>query len=233
MTQDTGALSGLSMNGQPARIGGNGLLEGGSLAALFEIRDTIAPMASAQADAFARDLVERFQASGLDATVAAGAAGLFTDSGAAFDLANETGLAGRLAINATVDPAAGGDLGRFRDGLGAVIPGDTGDSSFLTRMLNALSQAQSPASGAFSNALVSTVELAGALASQNSSARIDAEQNQAFATGRLQEYRVAEMATGVDTDQELQHLLLIEKAYAANAKVISTADEMLTTLLGI
>lgn len=226
-------MSGLSMNGQPARIGGNGLLEGGSLAALFEIRDTIAPMASAQADAFARDLVERFQASGLDATVAAGAAGLFTDSGAAFDLANETGLAGRLAINATVDPAAGGDLGRFRDGLGAVIPGDTGDSSFLTRMLNALSQAQSPASGAFSNALVSTVELAGALASQNSSARIDAEQNQAFATGRLQEYRVAEMATGVDTDQELQHLLLIEKAYAANAKVISTADEMLTTLLGI
>ena len=233
MTQASGALSGLSMNGQPVRIGDNGLLEGGSLAALFEVRDTIAPMASAQADAFARDLVERFQASGVDPTVAIGAAGLFTDDGAAFDSLNEIGLAGRLMLSAAVDPAAGGDLSRFRDGLAAVIPGNLGDSALLTRMAAALSQKRSPVSGTFSTAQVSTSDLAGALASLNSSARIDAEQNQAFATGRLQEFRVAELATGVDTDQELQHLLLIEKAYAANAKVISTADEMLTTLLGI
>ncbi|HBN32420.1 MAG TPA: flagellar hook-associated protein FlgK, partial [Rhodobacteraceae bacterium] len=113
MTQASGALSGLSMNGQPVRIGDNGLLEGGSLAALFEVRDTIAPMASAQADAFARDLVERFQASGVDPTVAIGAAGLFTDDGAAFDSLNEIGLAGRLMLSAAVDPAAGGDLKRL------------------------------------------------------------------------------------------------------------------------
>jgi flagellar hook-associated protein 1 len=165
--------------------------------------------------------------------VAIGAAGLFTDDGAAFDSLNEIGLAGRLMLSAAVDPAAGGDLSRFRDGLAAVIPGNLGDSALLTRMAAALSQKRSPVSGTFSTAQVSTSDLAGALASLNSSARIDAEQNQAFATGRLQEFRVAELATGVDTDQELQHLLLIEKAYAANAKVISTADEMLTTLLGI
>ena len=42
-----------------------------------------------------------------------------------------------------------------------------------------------------------------------------------------------EKAGGVDTDQELQSLLVIEKNYAANAKVIQTVDEMIKTLLGL
>ena len=42
-----------------------------------------------------------------------------------------------------------------------------------------------------------------------------------------------ELQGGVDTDREMQDLLQIEKAYAANAKVIQTVDEMLDLLLGI
>lgn len=42
-----------------------------------------------------------------------------------------------------------------------------------------------------------------------------------------------EKAGGVDTDQELQALLVIEKNYAANAKVIQTVDDMVSTLLGL
>ena len=34
-------------------------------------------------------------------------------------------------------------------------------------------------------------------------------------------------------DQELQALLVIEKNYAANAKVLQTVDEMINTLLGL
>ena len=37
--------------------------------------------------------------------------------------------------------------------------------------------------------------------------------------------------SGVDTDSELQDLLLIEQAYAANARVIQTVSEMIDRLL--
>ena len=36
---------------------------------------------------------------------------------------------------------------------------------------------------------------------------------------------------GVDTDQEMQTLLLVERAYAANARVIQTAQAMIDTLM--
>ena len=38
---------------------------------------------------------------------------------------------------------------------------------------------------------------------------------------------------GVDTDDEMQKLLLIEQAYAANARVMQTLDELMQHLLGI
>ena len=38
---------------------------------------------------------------------------------------------------------------------------------------------------------------------------------------------------GVDTDSEMQKLLEIEQAYAANAKVISTVDQLLQQLMAI
>ena len=41
------------------------------------------------------------------------------------------------------------------------------------------------------------------------------------------------MRDGVDTDDEVQRLLQIEQAYAANARVIQTVDDMIQTILGI
>jgi Flagellar hook-associated protein len=38
-------------------------------------------------------------------------------------------------------------------------------------------------------------------------------------------------ASAVDTDEELRRLLAIEKAYAANARVLQVADDMLAALL--
>ena len=38
---------------------------------------------------------------------------------------------------------------------------------------------------------------------------------------------------GVDTDAEMQKLLLIEQAYAANARVIATVQAMIDTLMRI
>jgi flagellar hook-associated protein 1 FlgK len=44
---------------------------------------------------------------------------------------------------------------------------------------------------------------------------------------------MVELSEGVDTDAELQKLLLIEQAYTANARVMQIADEMLKTLIGL
>ncbi len=234
MTLASGALSGLTLNGKTVSIGsGNGLLAGGSLAALFEIRDKAAPFASAQVDALARNLMERFEEAGLDPTLSSGDPGLFTDSGSALDVSLETGLARRLARNTAVDPAEGGALWRLRDGLGATAAGSVGDNSRLSGFADALTSATTPASGQFSAGESSLSGLTGDLTALNSAARLEFERAESFSRGRFQELKSIEMESGVDTDREMQILLQVEQAYAANARVISTVDDMLQRLLEI
>ena len=63
--------------------------------------------------------------------------------------------------------------------------------------------------------------------------RMTHENALSFAATQQGELATLERANGVDTDAELQKLLLIEQAYAANARLIETADEMIQTLLRI
>jgi flagellar hook-associated protein 1 FlgK len=58
-----------------------------------------------------------------------------------------------------------------------------------------------------------------------------AENSHVFHSGQLEELRALEMTDGVDSDREMQNLLLIEQGYAANARVIETIDELMETLL--
>src|SRR3990167_7482552 len=79
-----GSLSGLSVDGVDITPGASAPAPAtGALAGLFAVRDNLAPQAAAEIDALAEDLIFRTQASGLDPTLGAGAAGLFTDNGAA------------------------------------------------------------------------------------------------------------------------------------------------------
>ena len=234
MTQGSGTLSGLTLNGRPiATSGETSPIAGGSLAGHFAVRDELAPEAQTRLDAVARDLIERFASPSVDPTLSAADAGLFTDNGAAFLPANETGLAGRLALNAAVDPLLGGDLRRLRDGLAATSPGAVGDSSQLTRLQTALTAQRSPVSGDFMPGNRSFATLTADLASGVATARLNAETGHSFASARADALHSAEMQGGVDTDQEMQNLLTIEQAYSANAKVIQTVDDMIKTLLSI
>ena len=52
-----------------------------------------------------------------------------------------------------------------------------------------------------------------------------------FSAASFHEMSQAELADGVDTDAELQHLMLVEQAYAANARMIQVVEEMMDTLL--
>ncbi|MFQ5622565.1 MAG: flagellar hook-associated protein FlgK [Paracoccaceae bacterium] len=233
MTVQNGALGLVSLAGQP--VGSNlpgHFLEGGSLGAHLQIRDAIAPRATELIDGFARDLVGRFEAAGVDPTLPPGAPGLFTDAGAAFDPALETGLAGRLSVNALADPDAGGAVWQLRDGLGAAVPGPVGNNAILLSLTAALAEHAVPASGLPSAGALSAAEFAAAAVSAMASAAHEAENEQIAGAARAGALREAELAVlGVDSDAELQNLIMVEQNYAANARVIAAADGMLQKLL--
>ncbi len=232
MTQALGGLSGLTINGRPiATAGSASPVLGGRLGALFALRDDLAVVAQGKLDAVARDLVERFSASGLDPTLAPGAPGLFTDQGAAFIPANEVGLAGRIRINAAADPAQGGALYRLRDGLAATAEGPPGNAGLLGSLHQALSGTRALGSTSFTAGIRSFADLTSDLLSDTSALRLGADAETSYASARLNTLTDLENQNGVDTDQEMQMLLVIEKNYAANAKVIQTVNDMIDTLI--
>ncbi len=233
MSIGAGSLSGLTINGQPVSTSlESGAIAGGRLAGLFDVRDGQAVAAQTRLDAVARDLVERFQDPAVDPTLAVGDPGLFTDTGAAFDVVNEVGLSTRLTINAAVDPAAGGALWRVRDGIGATAPGDAGDATLLNALTDALTASRLPASGDFS-APHSATGLTSDLLSGISVQRHSLDLDRAYARSHQETLKDMELKNGVDTDEEMQRLLQVEQAFAANARVISTIDEMIQQLIGI
>ncbi len=226
-----GTLSGLSIDGIPVNTTtSNGGFPGGTIAAQFAIRDELGPDAMAQIDAAARDLVERFQDPAVDPTLLLGDAGLFTDAGSAFDPTDEVGLAERLQLNAAVDPAQGGEVWRLRDGINAVAPGPVGQSALLDSLRDALTLRRTPASGDFGTGALTAGDVADGMMSRIGVQRLQADQSLTFASAALNEMAQAERASGVDSDAELQRLIVIEQAYAANARVFQTIENMMDVL---
>jgi len=225
-----GPLSGLSINGIDLTPGGgNQSLSGGKISGLFEARDGIAVDALAQVDALAADLVGRFEASGI---AGADGRGLFTDAGAASDPANIQGLAGRIALNERVDPANGGEVWRIRDGLDAATQGPVAATAQVNALLDAMTATRA-ATGALSTP-DSAAGFAAALGSIFEQRGQGLEDSAATSQGRLLSLEDAESSViGVDIDRELQNLILIEQAYAANARVIEVADRLVQRLLEI
>jgi flagellar hook-associated protein 1 len=232
MTFAGGTLSGLTLDGADLTPSGGGTFEikQGALAGLFTVRDEIAPEFQMKIDGLARDVIERFE--GIDPTLSPGDPGLFTDAGAAFNPATETGLSSRIAINAAVDPAQGGAVWRLRDGIGAVTQGASGSATIILTLLDSLTALRTPPSGTGLTGSLSAVAAAADVTSSIGRSRISAESQLASTAARSRLLTDAEQsATAVDTDFELQQLLLIEQAYSANARVIQIADDMMRRLM--
>lgn len=230
MTLAGGQLSGVTVNGQPAGTGTAGPLAGGRLAAEFALRDRDGPQVQAALDALAAGLIGRFQDPATDPSTAPGAPGLFTDAGAALGGPPAPGLAGRLALNPLADPGAGGALWRLRDGLGAAAPGPAGDGAQLRRWLEALDRPVSPAPGTAQRSLAQELD---ETLSGIGQARQQAEDRAIYALSAQAALHQQALEGGVDTDAEMQRLIAIETAYAANARVVQIADEMLRRLMEI
>ncbi|MGB0440335.1 MAG: FlgK family flagellar hook-associated protein, partial [Paracoccaceae bacterium] len=184
MTVENGLLSGLTMNGRAVDAGSDGSMSGGSLSALFEVRDDSAPDLQAKIDGVALDLAERLGAGGPDTTLGAGDPGLFTDLGGGVDPAQERGLAGRLTLNSSVGPNAD-TLWKLRDGLGAATTGDLGDAGLINGWRDALSERTPATSGALRSEAVEMTAHIAELVSFVTDTRLDTEQNDVFAGNRL------------------------------------------------
>lgn len=233
MTQDNALLSGLQINGMDVKTGEGSGISGGKLGMLFAIRDAHTVAAQTELDAAARDLVERFQDPALDATRGPGDPGFLTDAGLAFVATDEIGLSGRLAVNAAVDPEAGGATWRIRDGLGAAVPGPVGDATLLNDMHGALEAQRVPASGSFGSGGLTAATLSSHLLSHFATEANLSDQRVGYATSFHSELKDRLLQDGVDTDQEMQKLLMIEQSYAANARLIQTVESIMDALLRI
>ncbi len=229
-----GSLSGLSVDGTDITPFGSSsqAAKGGALAGLFNVRDNVVPEQSAALDALAFDLVGRFQDASVDTTLNPGDAGVFTDGGIAGDVSNLTGLAGRIEINAAVDPAQGGEARRFRDGVNSVAPMAAGSDAFVRAMISAMSDSRPSHASLQSSGDLSASESVAHLTSLAGGKHATAVGRASASEIMAQGLREAEtLETGVDTDRELQNLLVIEQAYAANARVLQTLDQMIQRLM--
>jgi len=230
-SQSLGAgLSGLTIGGLDAETGPGGPLSGGRLAANFAVRDTLGPDVQTRIDALAADLISRFQDPATDSTLSGTQPGMFTDAGNALAASPAAGLAGRVAVNPLVQPEQGGALWRLRDGLAALSQGPVGDASGIRGLIGALDRSVSAGPGNPAQSFAQTLAEASTHLSRQ---RQTAEDSATQSASHFAELTQQSLAQGVDTDAEMQRLLSIEHAYAANARVIQTADAMLKRLLEI
>ena len=206
-----GRLSVPTLSGRPIAPGSGGhAMTEGRIAAHLDLRDSVLPQQAASLDTFAFNLATSFGALGEP---------LLLDNGAPVDAANMAGLSQRLSVNPLVDPDRGGLPSRLRDGLAATEPGAPSDDTRLSQLADTLA----PFSEALGN-VVSQVSVESLRAQRIHSGNVAREITLNEADAQM---------TAVDLDYELQSLLAIEQAYAANARVIQTISDMLDTLARI
>lgn len=211
---------------------------GGKLAGLIQLRDGVASTMQSQLDEVARGLVTAFSEKSPGNP---DAAGLFTWSGAPAIPAAGTlvnGLAGSIKVNAAMDPAAGGDPAKLRDGGAngaAYVVNTSGGASYADQLIaygDRLDQPMtfSPAAGITSTSSVTSYSASaiGWFEGVRQQASTAADSKEALAT------RTAEALsnqTGVNVDTEMSLMLDLEHTYQASARILNTVNQMLDALL--
>ena len=213
----------------PNMPGIRGLSEG-SIAGLSELKRGILPRIQLQLDEYARGLIESFETA--DLSVSVGDPGLFTDGGTAFQTTNLENLAFRIQVNDLVISSAGGDVWRIRDGMGATNPGDASDNSQIQRFIDALEQPLSADAGTGIDSLVSIADYGAQMVSVQGTERARSQENLNSARSSA-EIVIASRSNfeGVNIDEEMQELQIIQQSYVANSRVMTTVLGMIDTLL--
>jgi flagellar hook-associated protein 1 FlgK len=220
-------------------------IQSGSIAGLVQLRDAIAPQYQSQLDQIAGNLINAFQETD-QSTTAPGLPplpGLFTTPGAttAPSPASWTGLSNTIAINSSVDPAQGGNAFLLRDGgisdtaSSNYTYNRSADAGYTTRLQQLVAALQtampfSPSAGLGASSSISDYANASVswLQAINQQASGSATYQQSLLT---QATSALNNATGVNLDAELTNMLTIESSYTASAKLMTTVNSMLTTLI--
>jgi len=181
------------------------------------------PRALAQLDQLAAGIVQRFQGAEADPAQP----GLFTDAGAAYT--TTAGLASRIAVNAVVKT----EVWRVQSGVQAAAPLAAGDQtqikafSAVFAATGAFSAPDMPAAGTLGEYATAMVSI-----QQGYRTTAEAEMNaRKISADTLQSARINR--DGVNIDDEMQKLLLIEQSYGASAQVVQVAGRMIDILLQI
>ncbi|MHB2263928.1 flagellar hook-associated protein FlgK [Aliihoeflea sp. PC F10.4] len=200
---------------------------GGSLGALMQLRDEIAPTLQMQLDEIARGLIAGFsEEQGGDA------AGLFTWSGNADQIPGGPveGLAGLIQVNTAYrdNPLA------LRDGVaGAANPdGHAGYTGQIQRFIDMFSATGSfdPDTGITGAASLSDFAT-GSISWLEDGRKLSSVAGEKKAAMLARTSEALSNKTGVNIDEELARLLDLEQSYAASAKLLQVANEMLATLM--
>ncbi len=142
-----------------------------------------------------------------------------------------TGLAGRITVNAAV-AAAPASLVAYAAGTAA---GDPTRPNFLLSQLTGATLSYAPTTGIgsaqqpFSGTLSDYMSAIVSQQSQAANAATNLQQGQDTVVSALQQR--FNSSSGVSIDTELSNLIALQNAYGANARVMSTVQQMMSTLL--
>lgn len=209
-----GGVSSISLNGIPVTFREGGLFDGGGLAAEVHARDTLVPEAQQHLDLLALQVLTR-----METASTAGAPAILTDGGSVADPSDLLGMSVRMSVRSDLmDPASARET--VIDVAGAV-------SGALEELAPNLSAIGDPVARTMPDHIAT---VAAALHVAEDAAELQMVRAAAHEAAAREAHAAR---TGVDSDAQLQLLLTIENAYAANARVLSTVDAMLRQLLEI
>jgi flagellar hook-associated protein 1 len=153
--------------------------------------------------------------------------GAFTGLGS-----QDVGLAGRITVNSSLLSNPGALIGYQTSPATSV--GDPTRPNFLLNQLNSAAFSFSPTTGIgsatapFSGTLASFMSQVTSQQSLSANAATSLQQGQDVVVSALQQRFNSQ--SGVNIDTEMSNLITLQNAYAANARVMTTIQSMLTTL---
>ncbi|WP_312527646.1 flagellar hook-associated protein FlgK [Paracoccus sp. (in: a-proteobacteria)] len=228
-----GNLSGVTLDGVELTTSQMNMFRGGTLEANFSIRDNHGPEYQNQLDRFAYDLYNRLSDPSVDPSVSQDLPGIFSDLQNAITPTTTLGFANRISLNRAVDYTLGGDAWRLRDGIYATQPGNSGNNTLIEAIRASISANSTAANVGSQQSNKSIFTRASELSSLISANRINAKSLEKIHETHDQSAKSNLLSYGVDSDKEMEILLQLEKSYAANAKVIQAANEMIDSILRI
>ena len=191
----------------------NGNISGGKLKGWLESRDTIAAGYISQLDTLATDLITTVNA----------------QHTAGFNLNGITGVAfftGTDAADIAVNPALVADPAAVAAASELVgVPGGNGNALAIGNLRSALTMNGGTATyDDYYNAMISNIGIKTA----------EAQFNHEFNQDALQQFEnFRDSISGVSLDEEMINMVKFQQTYQASAKIITTVDEMLTTLMNM